>query len=389
MTESHLRSWSARRSPARAANRRGAMVVLIAVTLIIFIVAVAFSVDVAYMQMTRTQLRTSTDAAARAAGEALSRTQDTAQARQAAKDLAAVNVVAGKPLLLADSDIEFGNSQSTQSGLWQFTPNGTPVNSIRVSGRRTEESPSGSVPLLFAKLIGVYEFEPTQVATTVRLDRDVCLVVDRSSSMKLRLSSTAENMSTSDPRFCQKPVSPDSRWAALASAVTTFTDTLATTPEIEQVGLVSYSSAGTWCLVSNNKSDIDQRLTVNQVLVNNAVQTISNRVFNGSTNISAGIDNGVIVLTEPNRARPFAAKTMVLLTDGNANQGRPTIEAANDAANQDIVIHTITFGAGANQNDMRDVAAATGGKHYHAPDAESLRNIFREIALTLPVIFTQ
>ena len=51
------------------------MLVLIALLLIVFLGMVAFTVDVAYMQLVRTQLRVATDAAARASGEALSRSQ--------------------------------------------------------------------------------------------------------------------------------------------------------------------------------------------------------------------------------------------------------------------------------------------------------------------------
>ena len=81
-------------TPHRRLRRRGAMLILVAVLLIVLIVTVVFSVDVAYMQLTRTQLRSATDAAARAAAESLSRTQDTAQARAAAKAIATKNLVA-------------------------------------------------------------------------------------------------------------------------------------------------------------------------------------------------------------------------------------------------------------------------------------------------------
>ncbi len=49
-------------------NRRGAMLIFIAVLLLVFVGIIAFSVDVAYMHLSRTQLRTASDAAARAAG---------------------------------------------------------------------------------------------------------------------------------------------------------------------------------------------------------------------------------------------------------------------------------------------------------------------------------
>jgi hypothetical protein len=80
---------------------------------------------------------------------------------------------------------------------------------------------------------------------------------------------------------------------------------------------------------------------------------------------------------------------MVLFTDGHANTGRDPVVAAQDAAAADVVIHAVTFGDGANQSAMQNVAAATDGKAYHAPDAASLNQIFQEIALTMPVVFTE
>ena len=51
------------------------------------------------------------------------------------------------------------------------------------------------------------------------------------------------------------------------------------------------------------------------------------------------------------------------------------------------MIHTITYGE-ADPGLMEDIAEATGGKNYVAPDAQALQDIFEEIALTLPVMFT-
>ena len=98
--------------------RRGTIVVLTAAMIIAFLATVVLSVDVSYMQLTKVKLRSATDAAARAAGEGLSREQDLAAARQAAKNIAAANRVAGKPLLLDDSDIVFGKSSQQAGGAW-------------------------------------------------------------------------------------------------------------------------------------------------------------------------------------------------------------------------------------------------------------------------------
>ena len=219
----------------RHRDRGGAIVVLAALMMIVFLASVAFSVDVAYMQLTKVKLRSATDAAARAAGEGLSREQDTDYARQAAKDIAAENLVAGQPLLLDDSDVVFGKSTQTSNGAWAFAPGGEPINAVRVFGRRTRTAPSGSVPIFFGRVFNVFDFQPTQAATVVRLDRDICVVVDRSSSMKLYLSDPDPVMSTGDWRFCLPPNMAQSRWGALSVALDRFLDALETTPQTEHV----------------------------------------------------------------------------------------------------------------------------------------------------------
>src|SRR5690554_2963876 len=101
---------------AAGRRRRGAMIVFIAMLLTVFFVMVAMSVDIAYMQLARTELRTATDAAARAAVESLTRTAKISDARKAAKNVAKQNTVGGQKFKLANSDIEFGTSRRNTAG---------------------------------------------------------------------------------------------------------------------------------------------------------------------------------------------------------------------------------------------------------------------------------
>jgi hypothetical protein len=243
------------------------------------------------------------------------------------------------------------------------------------------------VATFFGRVFDVFDFEPTQAATVVRLDRDICLVVDRSSSMKLYLTDTSPTMSTSDSRFCQKPDMTLSRWGALSVAVDRFVAALATTPQLEHVALVSYGSAYTACSYTNTASSINCQLSQNHTAVTSAMAAISNTKFNGATHIEAGILKGIEALTNTTYARPYAAKTMVLMSDGHYTVGQQPSLVAPLAVPHDIIIHTISFGE-ADQAEMAAIAAATGGNHYYAPNATALQEIFEEIALTLPVIFT-
>ena len=66
-------------------NRRGAMSVLIAVTLPVLLAMAAFAIQFAYIDLGRVELRVATDAAAEAAARELSESGDVVAARAAAK----------------------------------------------------------------------------------------------------------------------------------------------------------------------------------------------------------------------------------------------------------------------------------------------------------------
>ncbi|MCA9175269.1 MAG: VWA domain-containing protein [Planctomycetales bacterium] len=321
------------------------MLVLIAFMIIAYMVTVVFSVDVAYMQLVRAQLRSAADAAAKASTDTLSQNQSVSDARIAARRLATINEVAGTPLQLATSDIEFGGSRVLASGRVEFLDGATPVGATRILARRTADSPSGSVSLFFGGVLGVAAFEPVVSSTASRRDRDICLVVDRSGSM-----------------FGQKI-------ADLKSAVTVFLNTLDETPQDELVGLASYSTNAT----------LENNLVTDLSLIEQSMARMSAQ---GRTNIGGGIDVGRQILAG-GRQSGFVDKTMVVMTDGIHNIGTDPIPAAQRAAAAGIVIHAITFGDGADIARMQRVASITGGTFNHAPDGDALIEIYREIAFTL------
>jgi Mg-chelatase subunit ChlD len=359
------------------------MMVLVAICLPLFLIMAAFAVDVAWMQLTRTELRTATDAASRAGAKTLSLVQTVPAARAAAKQAARRNLVAGTPLRLANRDIEFGlGSQATRTSRFSFTEGGSMLNAVRVTGRRTAGSTGGPVALFLGHVMGVSQFEPRQVATSTQLDRDLCLVVDRSGSMMESL-----NGGSLPGGSCSAPHA-QSRWAALNTAVLGFVDELDDTAQREQCSLVSYSTAGTGCSLTFTTSDINADLSFNYDAIRSEMGRLSSQPVQGRTAISAGLDNGVRVLTGT-RVRPFAVRTIVLMTDGLHNSGREPILSAREAAAAGITVHTVTFSNEADLVRMRAVADATGGQHFHAPDAAALERIFREIAATLPVMLTE
>lgn len=332
-------------------RRRGAMLVLVTLMMVGFMVALAFSVDVAQMHLTRTELRTATDAAAKASAAALSDSLDVEFAIARGQAIAAQNLVGGEPLLLAAEDFELGRSVRDGSGVFRFTAGGTPTNSVRVQGRRTDDSLSGVIPLFFGNVLGRSSFAPRLRVTATYVERDVVLVIDRSGSMR------------------------GSLWNDLGQAISTFVDTLDETPVDEHVGLASYSSWATE----------DLALTSNLWLVDDAMGGLEP---DGMTSISRGIEAGESIFATGRSSR-FVERTLIVMTDGLHNTGTAPQDVASRVAEAGIVIHTITFGGNADVERMREVAEIGGGKHFHADDGLELRDVYREVALTLSTMMTE
>ena len=338
--------------PLNRKPRTGAMLPIVAVTTIILFVAAALAIDIAHIHVVRSELRTATDAAARAAVETLGREQDIDAAREAAIRVAAENLVAGRGLTLSPDDIQFGGSTQNDDDSFSFDPNASFINSVQILGERVEGSPDGPVPMFFGPLFGTTNFQPTQSATATRLDRDIALVLDVSGSMG------------------------GSRFSGLTSAVDVFLAELDDSPQEERVSLTVY----------NSRARKLRRLTRNLPSIATGIRSQSP---SGATAIGRGLRVGIdSVLNDP-ESRRFALKSVILMTDGNHNRGPRPETVAPDAAAQDVKIFTITFGRGADQNSMRRVAEIGNGEHFHADGNADLANVFQVIARQLRVILTE
>ncbi|APZ91343.1 vWA domain-containing protein [Fuerstiella marisgermanici] len=344
-----------------SSRRQGAILMLIVLCVPVILAFSAFAINIAWMQLTRTELRTATDAAARAGSRTLSLSQSPATARASAKAAASRNTVAGDGLTLNDADVVFGSSERTGVAKWSFTPaadSDPELNGVRIVGSRTAGSPDGPITMLFAGMFDRSNFEPVKSATASQLDRDVMLVLDRSGSMGT--------------------VTPGgTRWTDLKLAVDAFLAALALTPQDEFVGLATYSTTST----------LDENLALSYTPVQTNISSITP---NGWTAIGLGLQDGITGVLDPSYTRPNAAKTILLMTDGNHNTDLDPVGVAQTAHDtHNITVHTITFSSGADQTHMQQVAAAGGGKHWHADDQAQLISVFEEIANNLPTLITE
>ena len=378
-----LRSWlSGGFCPCAARpNRRGAVLVLIALASVLLLAMLAFTVDVPYMQLVRTELRIATDAAAKAGTEALIRTQNADKAIQAAIDVAALNTVAGQKLMLDSNDIVLGRSARQLDGSYSFTAAMQPYNSVRVVSHLDVNSRNGPAKLFFGSVIGVNTFQPHQKATAGQTIQEICLVLDRSHSMCFDLSGVAWQY----PRGIQYPQGYDqppdpvfSRWAALSDAVNAFTTIIGGQKAPPRVALVTWGS-NMQTTPPFPATVVDLPLTTKMSDILTLLQTRGGKVMWGATNMASGIDAGRTVLTASN-VYPGAYKTMILMTDGQWNQGRDPILAAQDARNAGIVIHTVCLLAGSSEAVCQQIAQITGGTYTYAGNAAQLRQAFEKLA---------
>jgi len=178
---------------------------------------------------------------------------------------------------------------------------------------------------------------------------DVMLVIDRSGSMRGTKLDNAK------------------------AAAKTFVGLLNSTND--QSGLVSFGCPW-WGPVD---ARLDQNLTFDQSATNSSIDSLSAGAFT-FTNIGEGIYEANAELIDNGRDRPPTIYAEVLLSDGVWNRGRDPVGAAQEAANNTIIIYTIGLGTDVDQTMMQSIANITGGKYYYAANSTDLEAIYQDIA---------
>ncbi len=364
---------------SKSAARRGAILVLMVLLLPVAVLMSAIAINLAYIELSRTEIIIATDAAARAGGRDLITLDDVKIARKRAKQLAALNSVAGDALVLSDSDIEFGSSIRQPGGRYDFTINKNNPNAVRVMAHRDGSNNDGPISLLMPSVLGTSSVSTAQEAISTQMEVDLGLVLDRSGSMAYAANEV--NGLLPVPAAAPSgwnwgdPAPPGSRWLDLVAAVNVFTSELTSSPGNELLSLSSYSDTA----ITNVS------LTSNYASIMSAMGMIPL----GYTNIGGGIAEGAAALMSSPGQRTGAAKVLVVLTDGIHNTGLDPLISAQAAADAGIMIFAVTFSDEAEQSRMQQVAAIGNGRHYHASTAAELKTVFRDIAASLPTLLTK
>jgi len=144
-----------KRRLALLGNRRGVTLVLVALTIVAMLAFLGLALDMGYMYVATGQLQNAADSSALAGAAQL---PNQTAARTEASEFAKKNVVvekgnsAGKAVEISPGDITLGNWNRMKTP--HFTPDGTPVNAVRVQARRTDGSIGGPIDLFFSGIIG-------------------------------------------------------------------------------------------------------------------------------------------------------------------------------------------------------------------------------------------
>lgn len=169
----------------RPRQRRGAVAVIVAISLVFILGFAALAVDISALYSAQAELQRTADSAALAAATALSSGgTDQQEAINLADETAAQNAVMRVGVGLdGNSDVEFGRAQAGADGQFSFTPANSQIDAVRVTVRRTQGSRGGSIAVAFGGLMGIHRQDLTARAAAVLIPRDMALVVDLSGSM--------------------------------------------------------------------------------------------------------------------------------------------------------------------------------------------------------------
>lgn len=369
--------FRSRHNQKLARNRAGSTSVLMALLLPVVLAISSFAINVAYMELSRTEFQIVMDVSSRAAGRVYAVSGSESEAIEAARLIMDLNPLSKGKMTTCGVDFSFGvSTRNDETERYCFVANGENPNAVQINANGTVQ-----VPMLFPTMGVPIDFRPIKTSTSTRAEVDLALVVDRSGSMAFSESEIAGNYKpAAAPDFwCfGQPIPPNARWLAELSAIQSFLTVVNESPQTELVSLVTYSGLATR----------DVELTSDYGQISAALSNYSAQFWGGPTSIGDSILVATSTLANKQTARPWASRVIVVMTDGMNSSGIDPVIAAQYAASEKIIVYTVTFSAEADTVQMGDVALAGSGRHYHATTSNELTEAFKDIASRLPNLIT-
>lgn len=370
--------------------RRGGVLLLVCILMVVLVGMVAFTVDMGRMFLVRAQLQTAVDAGALAANLKLKRDPNSLEdAKAAAENFVQLNRVGWFVTVPSDSI-------TVEMGTWDpdaraFAVASEDINAVRVRATREDE------PFFFGRIFGKTTFDVPRaaVASSGPNPLDIMLVLDLSGSMK-----------------------DNGRIEALQNSAPKFVDMIEEIGGNDQIGIMGYGAqpedydpadyghagelyvsapaelypeGSTWVgVLESNLTDSFSSLKSGPLSSGELVAA----KYGGWTPVGAAIRDASDYLAYSNYAREGTSKVIVLMTDGHANRPKGNgpgyaMEMAKHAAGLDVKIYTIALGNSADENLLESIAEATGAEFFDASGSgeaeltERLTDAFQRIAITV------
>lgn len=365
--------WDARRIRGRR-SRQGAMLVFLAILLPAVLAVCAYAINVVYMELARTEIQISVDLASRAAARTLASTGDKQQARAQAQRLLDANPCLRTTIQLAPNDITFGVAvRSREEERYTFR-NGPSPNAIQL--RSNQEF---KLPILFPTSGVPISVRPIKSTIAAQTEMDIALLLDRSSSMSYAYNELSqESLALSQNLIPGAPVGLNSRWLSMVTAISSTIQLMSASITEEQLSLTTFSDVPL----------IESQLTTKYELISSALAFHSASYAGGRSDLSLGMLAAASTLSNKSKARKWATRVLVIVSDGNTTSALDAKAIAQDLASQGITIFTVSCSADSNMTLMQEIAQIAHGKHFHSSTAAEFLSAFTEISRSLPTLIT-
>jgi hypothetical protein len=296
----------------------------------------AFSIDLGYLYVAKTELQRSADSAAMAAawellaGDAVmgneTNTATDERARETAATYASYNRILSSEPDLANNDVEVGYLSNPWNANENIDPNGTGYNAVRVRVQRTPGQ-NGAIPMLFGRVLGVDETALEAQATAVTYSNFGGFQVSNEGNGTLPILPFALDVETWTA--LQNGVGSDN-WGWNGSSVTSGGDGVLEVNLYPQ-GTGSPGNRGTVDIGSSNNSTADiARQIINGINADDLshhggkleLDESGELELNGDTGISAGIKDELAAIKGEPRIIPIFSSVV-----GPGNNAQYTIVA--------------------------------------------------------------
>jgi len=310
-------------------RRRGSVIVLAAAMMVMIMAFMAFTIDLGYIALTKTQMQTAADASSLASGleflqgfgpTPMSPVSVSSKAKDAAKEVAASHK-AGDVLsvyLDPNRDIRFGNLEWNDfSGKWDEMWGVSPYNLVEITLHRDISASSNGdtqLPLFFAPVIG-HDTASLSVSATVAMIPGVGFRLKTGSNETLNILPIAMDEETWDNLILHNTGTDDYAYDALTGQVVNASDgVLEADLYPDDDNSLPAGNRGTVDFGASNNSTADISRQIVNGLNNTDLSFFANNelrldatplTLNGDTGLSAGIKDELALIVGETRIIPI------------------------------------------------------------------------------------